>query len=184
MAVRRSRGRQARRRGSVARDTRDLRQPLERHAGFCFNNRWGRRLQRRIHDGKVVLVQGAYYPAITEHQNGGGGAASAGSMPPSASSLGAAGPARSRAGTSGCTGWFEGPAPCRWLRRRFWRRWFQPPRRKRRRSRTRCSKRRPRPSMQRRRRNRDIGTRGMVPFLTFSLFSLSSRRSCSRRRAC
>ena len=106
-------------RGGVARDTRDRRQPLERHAGFCFNNRWGRRLQRRIMTGKFYWCRGHTTQPCTEHQTG-GGAASAGSMPPSASSLGAAGPARSRAGTSGCTGWFDfdGPAPFRWWQRR------------------------------------------------------------------
>lgn len=40
------------------------RRPRERRAGFCFNNRSGRRLQRCVMDDEVVLVQGAYYPAM------------------------------------------------------------------------------------------------------------------------
>ena len=46
------------------RDARHRRRPRERRAGFCFNNRSGRRLRLRVVDGEVEPVQGANYPAM------------------------------------------------------------------------------------------------------------------------
>uniref|UniRef100_A0A8R7PS73 Uncharacterized protein n=1 Tax=Triticum urartu TaxID=4572 RepID=A0A8R7PS73_TRIUA len=51
----RSRGQQAQRRGSVARDARNRRQPLKRCVADSLNNRWSLMLQRRGPDGSNLL---------------------------------------------------------------------------------------------------------------------------------